>query len=75
MCVVVPIDREANIVCAIPVCIAFIVFLEYCKEMLGICFVDVLDTKIVNHECETDRLSFVLPKSWGGCSLCVACLE
>jgi len=75
MCVVVPINREDDIARAIPVRIAFIVFLEYCKEMLGVCFVDVLDTKIVDNERETDRLPFVLLKSWGVCTLCVACLE
>jgi hypothetical protein len=72
---VIPIDGEAKVVCAIPVRIAFIVLFEYCKEMFGICFVDVLDAEIVNNKSKTERLLFVLPESWGDCTLRVACFE
>ncbi len=70
---VIPIDGEAETVCTLPVRVTFVILLEYCKEMFGICFVDVLDAKIVNSKGKTDRSPFVSPESWGDCSLRVAC--
>jgi hypothetical protein len=72
---VIPINGEAKIACTIPVRVRFIILLEYCEEMFGICFVDVLDAEIVNNKSKTERLLFVLPESWGDCTLRVACFE
>ncbi len=75
MVLVIPTDGEAEIACTLPVCVTFLILLEYCKEMFGICFVDVLDAKIVNNKGKTDRLPFVAPDSWGDCTLHVTCFE
>jgi hypothetical protein len=72
---VIPIDGEAKIACTLPVRVTFVILLEYCKEMFGICFVDVLYSKIISNEGENDRLPFVLPESWGDCTLYVTCFE
>ncbi len=72
---VIPIDGKAKIACILPVRVTFVILLEYCKEMFGICFVNVLDAKIVNAKGETDRSTFVSPESWGDCTLRVACFE
>jgi hypothetical protein len=72
---VIPINGEAKVARAIPVCITFVVLFEYCKEMFGVGFVDVLDAKIIDDESETDGSPFMLPKSWCDCALFVACLE
>ncbi len=75
MALVIPIDAKSKIACTIPVCVAFIILLEYCKEVFSICFADVLDAKIVDNEGKTNRLPFVLSDSWGDCTLHVACFE
>ena len=73
---VIPINGdEAKVACAIPVHVAFIVLVEYCKEMFSVCFVGVLDAKIINNEREADGLPFVLPVSWCGGALLLASLE
>jgi hypothetical protein len=58
------INGESEIACIIPVHVTFVILLEYCEEVFGICFVDVLDAKIVNNEGKTDRSPFVSPESW-----------
>jgi hypothetical protein len=72
---VIPIDGEAEIACTLPVGVTFVILLEYCKEIFGICFVDVPYFKIINNEGETDRLPFVSSESRGDCTLCVTCFE
>ena len=72
---VIPINGEAEIECTHPVHVTFIILLEYCKEMFGICFVDVLYSKIISDEGETDRSPFVSSESWGDCTLYVTCFE
>ena len=75
MVLVIPTVGEAKIVCTLPVHVTFVILLEYCEEMFGICFVDVLEAKIVNNKSKTDKLPFVLPESWGDCTLRVTCFE
>ncbi len=75
MVLVIPINGEAKILCTLLVRVTFVILLEYCKEMLGICFVNVLDAKIVNDKGETDRLPFLSPETWGDCTLRVTCFE
>ncbi len=72
---IILIERKTKVACAVPVCIALVVILENCKEMLGVCFVDVLDTKIVDNKCEADGSPLVPPKTWCDCAFCVACLK
>ncbi len=72
---VIPIDVEAKIACTLPVHVTFVILLEYCKDMSGICFVDVLYSEIINDKGETDRSPFVSPESWGDCTLYVTCFE
>ncbi len=75
MVLATPIDGEAKIGCTLQVHFTFLILLEYCKKMFGICFVVVHDTKIVNDEGKTNRSPFVSPESWGDCTLFVACFE
>ena len=61
---IVPIKREAEVACPLPVRVNFIVLFEYAHEMLHVCLVDVFHTEVINNECETDGAPVMSPVPW-----------
>jgi hypothetical protein len=49
----------------------FVVLIESLVKMIQVCIADVLDGKVVDDECKHDRVSLVVPETWGGCCLVV----
>ncbi len=68
---IVPIKSEAEIACPLPVHVNSVVLFEYTDEMLDVCLVDVLHTKSINNECETDGVPVVSPVLWCDLALVV----
>ncbi len=59
--------------CAFPVGVDLVILLEDACEMANAAFVDVLHTKIINSEGETDGAPIVLPVSWCDSALALSC--
>ncbi len=51
---VVPVKHEAKVSCAFPVNVDLVVMLEYAGKMFDIFLVDVLHSKVINNEGETE---------------------
>ena len=71
---VVPIERDANVLLASPVGGYFAVLFECLFEVEGMFFAFVFDTKIVHNQGELDGSSVMLPQSQHQLALVVAVL-
>jgi hypothetical protein len=71
---IVPVKCEAQVTCALPVGVDFVVLLKDVQEMLHIVLVGVLHAKVINNEGEADWVPVVAPVSRCDLALAVACL-
>ncbi len=60
---IVPVEGEAEVLRALPVHVADVVFAKDIEEMVDVVRVDVFDTKVVNYQAELDRAPVMGPKS------------
>ncbi len=58
---VVPADIHSKIACLIPVLRAFVVFIQDAGEVLNVLTANIFNAKVVNVECEGDRVKTVSP--------------
>jgi hypothetical protein len=68
-----PVGCEAEVLCAFPVGVDFVVLLEDAHKMFDIVLVDVLHTKIVGNKGEADGAPVMTPVSWCDLALLVSC--
>ena len=68
---VVPIEGEPKVAHSIPVRVDFVVLPKNAHKMLNVILVDVLHSKVINNEGETDRAPIVLPIARGDFALAI----
>jgi hypothetical protein len=61
---IVPVEVNAHISGASPVCSHLVMFFEDTFEVIHIFFVHVLDAKVIHDEGELNGSSLVFPKPW-----------
>ena len=61
--VVIPVESETKISCAVPIGVTEVVQFEDIEEMVNVILGDVFYAKIVNHKAETDWVSCVCPET------------
>ena len=71
---VVPIQFNADVFLALPVCFEIIVRPDSVEEMLRVLLPDVLYTEIVNYKRELNWTPLVFPQPWYQLALIVALL-
>ena len=59
---VVPIYNDANISSAFPFGCEGVVFFKRCLGVEGMFFADILDSEIINYQCELQWAPFMQPK-------------
>ncbi len=59
---IVPVKMNSDVSRAGPVCLDFVVFLEYFQQVLGVLFVLLFDPKIFNYQDELYSSLAVVPK-------------
>ena len=68
--VIVPVEMDAEENFAVPVYSAFVLLGEMVDEVVGVSFVDVFDSKVIDHETEIEVASFVFEQTWS-----TACMD
>ena len=71
---IVPVKCEAQVTCAFPVSVDFVVLLEDIHEMLNVVLVDVLHAKVTNSKGEADWAPVVAQVSRCDLALAAICL-
>jgi hypothetical protein len=71
---VVPVGCEAQVTCAFPVGVDFVVLLEDVHERLHVVLLGVLHAKVINNKSEADWVPVMVPVSRCDLALAVACL-
>ena len=56
-----------------PPSVDVIIFLECCKEMGDVIFVDVFDSGVIDDKGEADGTPIVRPETWSELALMVSC--
>ena len=70
---VVPIQSEGKVACSLSVRVNLLILYEYTDEVLDIFLVDVLHSKIIDNEAETDGAPAVSPVTRSYLTLGVPC--
>ena len=68
---VVPVQGDADVLFAIPFGSYFVVVFQCPLEMQRMFLANVLESKVINYECELDEAPIVLPDTWNQFALSV----
>ena len=62
--IAVPVEADSTVLLAFPIFVDNIEFLKGTDKVVRMLFSDILHTKVVDNEAETDGMLIVFPKSW-----------
>ena len=69
---VVPFHMDTNVSLTCPICGDFVVFFEYCFEVVCVFFADIFYSKVIDYKCELYWSCFMTPWSSDEFALVIA---